>query len=135
MKLKQRSDRLLPSLRPRQLRRSSSWRGAAPGYALSAARLTPYLLGSAWAAVLAVLALHLLSPATARSYALYPLLLGMVVLGLPHGALDHLVPARLGLAWARRPLPLALYLLGYAALAALSASGRWRRGWPLPGSC
>lgn len=89
------------------------------GRALAAARLTPHLLGGAWAAVLAVLALYLLSPDAARSYALYPLLFGIVVLGLPHGALDHLVPARLGLAWARRPLPLALYLLGYAALAAL----------------
>lgn len=116
MKLKRRGDRLLPALRPEQFRPRGA---AAPGQALAAARLTPYLLGGAWVAVLAVLALYLLSPDAARSYALYPLLVGMVVLGLPHGALDHLVPARLGLAWARRPLLLALYLLGYAALAAL----------------
>lgn len=98
MKLKQRGDRLLPSLRPKQFRRSGPWGAAVSGHALAAARLTPHLLGGAWAAVLAVLALYLLSPDAARSYALYPLLFGMVVLGLPHGALDHLVPARLGLA-------------------------------------
>lgn len=43
----------------------------------------------------------------------------MVLLGLPHGALDHLVPARLGLPWARTPFWAGLYLLAYVAFAAL----------------
>ncbi len=70
------------------------------------------------AAMLAVVAWHALAPASAERYALVPLLLGLVLFGLPHGALDHLVPARLGFAWGRRPLGLTVYLAAYAGVAA-----------------
>ncbi|AZI41992.1 hypothetical protein EHF33_03845 [Deinococcus psychrotolerans] len=46
-----------------------------------------------------------------------PLLLSVVLLGLPHGALDHLVPTRLGWRWAQRFWPVLGYNLLYAGLA------------------
>jgi beta-carotene 15,15'-dioxygenase len=70
------------------------------------------------ATMVAIVAWHALAPASAERYALVPLLLGLVLFGLPHGALDHLVPARLGFAWGRRPLGLAVYLAAYAGVAA-----------------
>jgi Brp/Blh family beta-carotene 15,15'-monooxygenase len=60
-----------------------------------------------------------LNPSAVERYALYPLLLGVIILGLPHGALDHLVPARLGLAWGHRLVPLGVYLLAYVLVAGL----------------
>ena len=66
------------------------------------------VLGSGSA--LALLAWFGVAPASAERAALVPLLLGMVFVGLPHGALDHLVPARLDAAWKRRPASMALYL-------------------------
>lgn len=85
----------------------------------AAARLAPYLVAAPWAAVLAALAAAFVSPAAVQTYALAPLLLGTVFLGLPHGALDHLVPARLGLPWGRRPLLLGGYLAVYLTLTGL----------------
>jgi beta-carotene 15,15'-dioxygenase len=70
------------------------------------------------AAALASIAWFALAPASAERAAFVPLLVGLVLLGLPHGALDHLVPARMGAAWGRRPGPMALFLGGYVALAA-----------------
>lgn len=77
------------------------------------------LLAVPWTAVGVTLGLSSVAPSFAQTYMFYPLLVGMVFLGLPHGALDHLVPTRSGLTWARRPLWVGLYLLAYAALASL----------------
>ncbi len=71
-----------------------------------------------WLALGAVIAWQALSPFSAERHALVPLLVGLVLFGLPHGALDHLVPGRLGFAWARRTRGVALYLAAYAGLAA-----------------
>lgn len=65
---------------------------------------------------LALLAWFAVAPTSAERAALLPLLVGMVFVGLPHGALDHLVPARLGAGWGRRPASMALYLASYAGL-------------------
>ena len=83
------------------------------------ARLAPFLTVIPTSLVLLTLGLQLAAPSVTEAYALYPLLLGIILLGLPHGALDHLVPARLGLTWGRKPLGVALYLLAYVAVAAL----------------
>ncbi len=92
---------------------------APPGVrARAATRLAaPVALAGGVSALLAI-AWVALAPAAAERGAFVPLLLGMVFLGLPHGALDHLVPARMGAAWGRRPPTLALFLAGYAGLAA-----------------
>ncbi len=68
-------------------------------------------------AAAAALAWFALAPEAAERAAFVPLLVGLVLFGLPHGALDHLVPARTGAAWGRRPLPMALFLGGYLTLA------------------
>ncbi|MDZ7705653.1 MAG: Brp/Blh family beta-carotene 15,15'-dioxygenase [Trueperaceae bacterium] len=85
----------------------------------AALRLVPLTTLVPWFLTTLLLLVHLAAPGIIETYALYPLLLGIILLGLPHGALDHLVPARLGLAWGRRPLGLALYLLAYVGIAAL----------------
>ena len=64
-------------------------------------------LGSVVVAVVAQAA----APWIVDRYALWPLLLGIVVLGLPHGALDHLIPARTGYALGRRHRAFAGFLL------------------------
>lgn len=74
-------------------------------------------MGIPWAAALTALAAAVVSPNIVQTYALYPLLLGTVVLGLPHGALDHLLPARLNLSWGLKPLAVGGYLAVYVALA------------------
>jgi Brp/Blh family beta-carotene 15,15'-monooxygenase len=71
-----------------------------------------------WLSVGATIALSVLAPEAAQRHAFVPLLVGIVLIGLPHGALDHLLPARLGFAWGRRPLGVALYLASYLAIAA-----------------
>jgi Brp/Blh family beta-carotene 15,15'-monooxygenase len=71
-----------------------------------------------WLAVCIVCALQTLLPAFIETYALYSLVFGIVFLGLPHGALDHLVPLRMGFKWGKRPVGIALYLLAYIAIAA-----------------
>lgn len=88
-------------------------RRTAPGRLLELLFLLP------WLSVVALLLVQALTPHLVARYSLYPLLLGVVVVGLPHGALDHLVPTRLGFAWAQKPLGVSLYLLGYVATAAL----------------
>ena len=61
----------------------------------------------------------LLFPATLTHFMYLPLLLSVLLLGLPHGALDHLVPTQMGWAWAQRLSPVLLYNLLYAGVAAL----------------
>lgn len=92
------------------------------------------LLVAAWGTVLVAVAAQAATPWIVDRYVLWPLLIGIVVLGLPHGALDHLIPARTGLAWGRRPGPVALFLAGYAALVA-AYLGVWLvvPGWAFAG--
>ncbi len=70
-----------------------------------------------WLAIVTTLGFQVITPNDIETYALYPLLLGMVILGLPHGALDHLLPSRSGVHWGRNPLWLAVYLSLYISLA------------------
>ncbi len=99
----------------------------APSRASSTTR-APLAGATAWmgwftAGVTILLALG--APEVAGRYAFAPLLVGIVLIGLPHGALDHLLPARLGFAWGRRPLGVALYLAAYLAIAAVMLA-LWR---------
>ena len=81
----------------------------------------------AWATLLAVLIFARLFPAVAARWQFAPFLLGLVFLGLPHGALDHLAPLFL-----RHHRLTARYLLrfvlGYGVLVA-AYLGFWRV-WP-----
>ena len=67
-----------------------------------------------------VLGLALVAVAVAPSlpplWSYLPLLIGIVLIGLPHGALDHLVPARTGFSWGRTPAGVTLYLLAYGGV-------------------
>ena len=76
-----------------------------------------FVLFAPWLSVSVLCLAQLLVPDLVSSYGLYSFVIGMVLLGLPHGALDHLVPGRVGWNWAKRPLGLGLYLLGYVTLA------------------
>lgn len=80
--------------------------------------LAGFLVLFAWVTVVATLSFQAIIPSYTETYALYPLLLGMVTLGLPHGAFDHLLPSRLGVHWGRKPIWLGVYLTLYIALAA-----------------
>ncbi len=82
------------------------------------AHLRPWLTYPAWGTLLAALLLSRLFPAPAARWQFIPFLLGMVFLGLPHGALDHLAPLFLS---RRRLTPryLFFFVLGYAALVAV----------------
>jgi beta-carotene 15,15'-dioxygenase len=82
------------------------------------ASLRPALLLLPWTAVGALLLGWLLFPGALTRVMFVPLLLSVLLFGLPHGALDHLVPGWLHWRWARSPLNLAVYLLLYAGLAA-----------------
>lgn len=86
--------------------------------ATAEARLAPMLLVAAWGAVFIAVTAQAAAPWLVDRYVMWPLLVGIVVLGLPHGALDHLIPARTGFAWGRRPVPVALFLAAYAGLVA-----------------
>lgn len=77
------------------------------------------LVALPWAAASALLLGWLLAPDLLTRHAFLPLLLSVVLFGLPHGALDHLVPGRLGWRWGRRPGWVVLYCLAYAGLAGL----------------
>jgi len=71
-----------------------------------------------WAILLSTLIVAHLAPNWCRRWEFVPFLLGMVFLGLPHGALDHLVPLRL------RCCPptlryMVLFILAYGGMAAL----------------
>ncbi|WP_216328602.1 Brp/Blh family beta-carotene 15,15'-dioxygenase [Deinococcus aestuarii] len=83
-----------------------------------------------WAAVGALLLGWWTAPHLLERFIFVPLLLSVVLFGLPHGALDHLVPGRLGWAWGRRPRWVVLYCVLYAALAGLYLLA-WRFA-PLP---
>lgn len=82
-------------------------------------RLLPALLIVPWLSMGLLLIGWLLFPATLTRLMYLPLLLSVVLLGLPHGALDHLVPTRLGWAWAQSLRRVLLYNLVYAGLSAL----------------
>ncbi|MDV6374439.1 Brp/Blh family beta-carotene 15,15'-dioxygenase [Deinococcus arenicola] len=82
-----------------------------------------------WAAMLGLLGLHSLFPAVLERYALVPLLLSAVLFGLPHGALDHLVPLRQGWRLTRRWTGLGLFLLAYLGVVLLYL-GVWTV-WPM----
>ncbi len=87
-------------------------------------RLPPLLLVP-WISLMGVLGLWLLAPRTVVTGLMYlPLLLSTVIFGIPHGALDHLVPLRMGWNWSRKPGLLPLFIGAYALLAAL-ALGLW----------
>lgn len=75
------------------------------------------LLIMSWLAVCSLCIFHVIFPQLTEQYGLYSLVVGIVFLGLPHGALDHLVPLRMGFAWGKKPLGLGLYLLSYMAIA------------------
>ena len=78
-------------------------------------RLRAWLTGPAWAVLLVTLALARLFPVWCAHWQFVPFIIGMVFLGLPHGALDHLAPLRLlhrRLTWRY----LVLFVLGYGAL-------------------
>lgn len=99
-----------------------------PGHAAprAAARLRLPLLLIPWVACSGLLAAWLWAPVWLEQYSLYPLLAGIVLLGLPHGALDHVVPVRQGWAWPRRGAALLGFALGYALVA-----GLYLLLWPL----
>ena len=86
-------------------------------------RLVP-LVAIPWASLTLVLVGWLLAPAVLEKVIYLPLLVSTVLFGIPHGALDHLVPGRQGRQWADRPWRAALYVAGYALLAALTL-GLW----------
>ena len=64
--------------------------------------LRPWVLYPSWAACLLVLGAWLIAPDAVTRLQWAPLALSFIVFGLPHGALDHLVPARLR---RRQPTP------------------------------
>lgn len=100
---------------------SSVFKGAGTqehAYARATDRLLPWLSTLPWLLLIAALLSSWLAPQLIEHYALYPLLVGIVLLGLPHGALDHVVPARMQLPWGRRIVPVSVYLLFYIAIAA-----------------
>lgn len=86
--------------------------------------LRPWTLGGAWMCVLLLLAAYPSFPAFFDRWQFVPFVVGMVFLGLPHGAMDHLVmPFE-----ERRPLTLsyfALFFAGYLALT-LAYLAFWR---------
>ena len=77
------------------------------------------LLAVPWLGMSLLLVGWLLFPDTLTQSMYLPLLLSVVLLGLPHGALDHLVPTRLGWAWAQTLRPVVLYNMVYLGVAAL----------------
>lgn len=81
-----------------------------------------------WSSMALLLVLWLLFPQSLTRLMYLPLLVSTVLLGIPHGALDHLIPTRLGWRWGQRLGAVALYIAAYALLAALTL-GLW---WLLP---
>jgi Brp/Blh family beta-carotene 15,15'-monooxygenase len=72
-----------------------------------------------WLAVLGLCVAQVLFPAQVEAYGLHSFVIGILLLGLPHGALDPFIPSRIGLAWAKKPLGIGLFVLAYAAVAGL----------------
>ncbi len=84
----------------------------------AADRLRPWLTYPAWGVCLCLALFAPLVPALALRYQYYPFALGLILLGLPHGAMDHLVGPHLE----RRPLAwssLARFIAWYLALTLL----------------
>ena len=73
-----------------------------------------------YAALGFAVALALAWPAAVEAAMWWPLLASLVVLGLPHGAVDHLVPARIG-----SSLASPRFVAGYAALVLLGLALWW----------
>jgi Brp/Blh family beta-carotene 15,15'-monooxygenase len=95
---------------------------AGPPHAPSAdatpfARLSLAVAATGWGLVAAAVAAAVLAPDAAAAAMFAPLLIGIVAFGLPHGALDHVVPARVGFAWGRTPAGVTAFLGAYLALA------------------
>ncbi|CAM4437925.1 Brp/Blh family beta-carotene 15,15'-dioxygenase [Deinococcus marmoris] len=82
-----------------------------------------------WVAMLSLLWTYSLFPAVLERYALVPLLLSAVLFGLPHGALDHLVPLRQGWRLTRRWTGWGMFLLAYLGVVLLYL-GVWTL-WPM----
>ncbi len=80
--------------------------------------LRVWLTYPAWLTLALVLMLSCAFPVLAVRWQFWPFVLGMVFLGLPHGALDHLAPLFI-LHRRLTPRYLAFFVLGYAALVAL----------------
>lgn len=93
-------------------------RSSRPLSPVNAALRAP-LVALPWSVMLALLLAWWGAPQLLERAVFVPLLLSVVLLGLPHGALDHLVPGRLGWRWGTRFWPVLAYCLGYAALAGL----------------
>ena len=66
-----------------------------------------------------------LAPGVLERGVYLPLLISTVLFGIPHGALDHRLPVRLGWSWGRYPNLVRWYLLGYGLCAALTFSLWW----------
>ncbi|MFB9991046.1 Brp/Blh family beta-carotene 15,15'-dioxygenase [Deinococcus oregonensis] len=81
-----------------------------------------------WSSLALLLVLWLLFPQSLTRLMYLPLLVSTVLLGIPHGALDHLVPTRLGWRWGQRLGAVGLYIAAYALLAALALGLWWL--WP-----
>ena len=80
-------------------------------------RLARTVATTGWIAVAAAVAVAVVAPDAAAAAMFVPLLIGIVLFGLPHGALDHVVPARVGFAWGRTPVGVTVFLGAYLALA------------------
>lgn len=105
------------SLHPSSTAASAVFAGRAAGRP-AADTLRLWLTLPAWLTLLVVLGFALFFPALAVKWQFWPFIAGLIFLGLPHGALDHLAPLfllhkRLTLSY------LALFVLGYAALVLL----------------
>lgn len=78
-----------------------------------------------WSSMALLLVLWLLFPQSLTALMYLPLLISTVLLGIPHGALDHLIPTRLGWRWGQRLGAVLLYIAAYALLAALTLGLWW----------
>lgn len=78
-----------------------------------------------WSSMALLSVLWLAFPQSLTHLMYLPLLVSTVLLGIPHGALDHLIPTRLGWRWGQRPGAVILYVAAYALLAALALSLWW----------
>jgi len=93
-----------------------------------AAALRAWLTWPAYGVLAATLLFSHFFPSLTARWQFFPFLLGMVFLGLPHGALDHLAPLFIK----HKPLTaryLVVFVLGYGALAAAYLAA-WQV-WPV----
>ncbi len=82
---------------------------------MAAVNLRVWLTYPAWLTLAATLLFSCIFPALAVRWQFWPFVIGLVFLGLPHGALDHLAPLFI-LHKRLTPRYLALFVFGYAAL-------------------